>query len=123
MSTLLFKYGSSPTSPVLERKKSIFQQHSPPLSSMVTEDVNVSSKNERYSSHLGSPSPSKGDLPVLPVTLSEDENFFPDDAKEGLFNVRAFTLLLLWYFFSFCTLFLNKFILSSLQGEPTLLGT
>ncbi len=46
----------------------------------------------------------------------------PDDAKEGLFNIRAITFLLLWYFFSFCTLFLNKYILSFLQGEPTLLG-
>lgn len=52
----------------------------------------------------------------------QEEDFFPDDAKEGLLNVRATTLLLLWYFFSFCTLFLNKYILSFLQGEPTLLG-
>lgn len=94
-----------------------------PHSPSTKTDVNNCSKNERLSTMGGSsPSPSKSDLPVSPVTLTEDENFFPDDAKEGLFNVRAFTLLLLWYFFSFCTLFLNKFILSSLQGEPTLLG-
>lgn len=42
--------------------------------------------------------------------------------KTGLLNVRAFLFLLLWYFFSFCTLFLNKYILSSLHGDPTLLG-
>ncbi|CAG01746.1 unnamed protein product, partial [Tetraodon nigroviridis] len=28
----------------------------------------------------------------------------------------------LWYFFSFCTLFLNKYILSLLEGEPSMLG-
>ncbi len=50
------------------------------------------------------------------------EDYLPDDAKEGLFNIRALSLLSLWYFFSFCTLFLNKYILSFMQGEPTLLG-
>lgn len=29
----------------------------------------------------------------------------------------------LWFFFSFCTLFLNKYILSLLEGEPSMLGT
>uniref|UniRef100_A0A914X6U9 Sugar phosphate transporter domain-containing protein n=1 Tax=Plectus sambesii TaxID=2011161 RepID=A0A914X6U9_9BILA len=50
------------------------------------------------------------------------DDYLPDDAKEGLFNIRALSLLTLWYFFSFCTLFLNKYILSFMQGEPTLLG-
>ncbi|XP_041377214.1 solute carrier family 35 member E2A-like [Gigantopelta aegis] len=45
-----------------------------------------------------------------------------DPEKLGLLNVRAFVFLLLWYFFSFCTLFLNKYILSTLKGDPTLLG-
>ncbi|CAL8259940.1 unnamed protein product [Gadus morhua 'NCC'] len=30
--------------------------------------------------------------------------------------------LVLWFFFSFCTLFLNKYILSLLEGEPSMLG-
>ncbi|ENN75918.1 hypothetical protein HUJ04_002909 [Dendroctonus ponderosae] len=42
--------------------------------------------------------------------------------KKGLLNLRAFTFLLLWYFFSGCTLFLNKHILTSLNGNPTVLG-
>lgn len=42
--------------------------------------------------------------------------------KEGLFNVRAFFFLILWYFFSGCTLFLNKYILSYMQADPTILG-
>lgn len=42
--------------------------------------------------------------------------------KVGLFNVRALTFLLLWYFFSGCTLFLNKYILTYLNGNPTVLG-
>ena len=45
-----------------------------------------------------------------------------DLEKQGLMNVRAMSFLILWYFFSFCTLFLNKYILSTLKGDPTLLG-
>ncbi|GFO26249.1 solute carrier family 35 member e2-like [Plakobranchus ocellatus] len=45
-----------------------------------------------------------------------------DKEKLGLFNVRAFTFLILWYFFSACTLFLNKYILATLKSDPTLLG-
>lgn len=41
--------------------------------------------------------------------------------KNGLYKVAAFTLIL-WYLFSAGTLFLNKYILSFLGGEPTLLG-
>ncbi|XP_029643729.1 solute carrier family 35 member E2A isoform X1 [Octopus sinensis] len=51
-------------------------------------------------------------------TLSREESC----EKVGLLNLRAFIFLLLWYFFSFCTLFLNKYILSTLSGDPTLLG-
>lgn len=45
-----------------------------------------------------------------------------DLEKQGLLNIRAFLFLVLWYFFSFCTLFLNKYILATLKGDPTLLG-
>jgi len=41
----------------------------------------------------------------------------------GLQNVRAIWFLALWYFFSGCTLFLNKYILSYLEGDSTLLGS
>ena len=41
---------------------------------------------------------------------------------KGLWNVRAAVFLILWYIFSGCTLFLNKYILTSLRGDPTLLG-
>lgn len=44
-------------------------------------------------------------------------------SKEGLFNVRALFFLILWYFFSGCTLFLNKYILSYMEADPTILGT
>lgn len=30
--------------------------------------------------------------------------------------------LALWYFFSFATLFLNKYVLASLHGDPFMLG-
>ena len=45
-----------------------------------------------------------------------------EDEKRGLMNVRALTFLVLWYIFSFCTLFLNKYILTTLGGDATLLG-
>lgn len=42
--------------------------------------------------------------------------------KVGLRDVRAFTFLVLWYIFSAFTLFLNKYILATLRGEPMMLG-
>lgn len=42
--------------------------------------------------------------------------------KSGLTNFRAIVFLILWYIFSGCTLFLNKYILTYLNGNPTLLG-
>lgn len=47
----------------------------------------------------------------------------PDDAAHGLCNVKALMFLSTWYFFSFSTLFLNKYILTYLKGDPTVLGT
>ncbi|XP_006820548.1 solute carrier family 35 member E2A-like [Saccoglossus kowalevskii] len=44
------------------------------------------------------------------------------ESKDGLLNFTAFVYLILWYLFSFCTLFLNKYILSVLGGDPSLLG-
>lgn len=40
----------------------------------------------------------------------------------GLLNFRALIFLILWYIFSGCTLFLNKYILTYMNGNPTLLG-
>lgn len=45
-----------------------------------------------------------------------------DDEKLGLCNVRAFFFLILWYIFSAFTLFLNKYILATLKGDPAVLG-
>lgn len=42
--------------------------------------------------------------------------------KAGLTSIRAIIFLLLWYFFSGCTLFLNKYILTYQNGNPTILG-
>uniref|UniRef100_H3BIQ2 Solute carrier family 35 member E2B n=1 Tax=Latimeria chalumnae TaxID=7897 RepID=H3BIQ2_LATCH len=56
---------------------------------------------------------------VLKITITETTVI---ESDLGIFNSRAFTFLILWYFFSFCTLFLNKYILSLLEGEPSMLG-
>ncbi|XP_050411738.1 solute carrier family 35 member E2A [Patella vulgata] len=45
-----------------------------------------------------------------------------DPEKMGLLNVRAMSFLLMWYLFSAFTLFLNKYILSTLKGDPSFLG-
>lgn len=45
-----------------------------------------------------------------------------DDEKLGLLNIRAFFFLILWYIFSAFTLFLNKYILTTLKGDPAVLG-
>lgn len=42
--------------------------------------------------------------------------------ENGLHSFRAITFLVLWYFFSGCSLFMNKYILSYLNGDPTVLG-
>nr|CAH7749243.1 unnamed protein product [Callosobruchus chinensis] len=53
---------------------------------------------------------------------AKKENINSDKSKKGLTSVRAIIFLLLWYFFSGCTLFLNKYILTYLNGNPTVLG-
>ncbi|KAL4646108.1 solute carrier family 35 member E2B [Arapaima gigas] len=56
---------------------------------------------------------------VLKITITETTVI---EADSGVWNSKALTYLALWYFFSFCTLFLNKYILSLLEGEPSMLG-
>ncbi|XP_041860566.1 solute carrier family 35 member E2A-like [Melanotaenia boesemani] len=56
---------------------------------------------------------------VLKITVTETTVI---EAESGVWNSRSLTYLWLWYFFSFCTLFLNKYILSLLEGEPSMLG-
>ncbi|XP_034392547.1 solute carrier family 35 member E2A-like [Cyclopterus lumpus] len=56
---------------------------------------------------------------VLKLTVTETTVI---EAEAGVWNWRSLSYLGLWYFFSFCTLFLNKYILSLLEGEPSMLG-
>ncbi|XP_010794968.1 solute carrier family 35 member E2-like [Notothenia coriiceps] len=56
---------------------------------------------------------------LLKITITETTVI---EAESGAWNWRSMTYLGLWYFFSFCTLFLNKYILSLLEGEPSMLG-
>uniref|UniRef100_A0A3Q3XA29 Sugar phosphate transporter domain-containing protein n=1 Tax=Mola mola TaxID=94237 RepID=A0A3Q3XA29_MOLML len=56
---------------------------------------------------------------VLKITVTETTVI---EAESGVRNWRSMIYLGLWYFFSFCTLFLNKYILSRLEGEPSMLG-
>lgn len=56
---------------------------------------------------------------VLKIMVTETTTI---EAESGVWNWRSLSYLGLWYFFSFCTLFLNKYILSLLEGEPSMLG-
>ncbi|XP_023981245.1 solute carrier family 35 member E2B isoform X2 [Physeter macrocephalus] len=56
---------------------------------------------------------------ALTVTVTETTVI---EADLGVWGARALIYLTLWFFFSFCTLFLNKYILSLLEGEPSMLG-
>lgn len=56
---------------------------------------------------------------VLTITITESTALEPD---LGAWSARALVYLGLWFCFSFCTLFLNKYILSLLEGEPSVLG-
>lgn len=57
---------------------------------------------------------------VLKITITETTVI---ESDLGIWNSHALIYLTLWFFFSFCTLFLNKYILSLLEGEPSMLGT
>ncbi|XP_034944969.1 solute carrier family 35 member E2A-like [Chelonus insularis] len=54
--------------------------------------------------------------------LEETTVLLATESKGGLSNPRALLFLALWYIFSGCTLFLNKYILSYMEGDPTILG-
>lgn len=56
---------------------------------------------------------------MLKITITETTVI---ESNSGVWNSHALSYLGLWYFFSFCTLFLNKYILSLLEGEPGMLG-
>ncbi|GCC37712.1 solute carrier family 35 member E2A [Chiloscyllium punctatum] len=56
---------------------------------------------------------------VLKITITETTVI---ESNAGVWSVKAMMYLSLWYFFSFCTLFLNKYILTLLEGEPGVLG-
>ncbi|XP_049985990.1 solute carrier family 35 member E2B isoform X3 [Alexandromys fortis] len=56
---------------------------------------------------------------LLTVTITETTVI---ESDLGVWSSRALIYLTLWFFFSFCTLFLNKYILSLLEGEPSMLG-
>lgn len=65
--------------------------------------------------------------PMLSISNDTENNVkketIPSEkSKAGLTSIRAITFLLLWYFFSGCTLFLNKYILTYQNGNPTVLG-
>lgn len=64
-------------------------------------------------------SDSTPDEGVLAVTVTETTVI---EADLGVWSSRALLYLTLWFFLSFCTLFLNKYILSLLEGEPSMLG-
>lgn len=54
--------------------------------------------------------------------IVKKDTFSSEKSKTGLTSIRAIIFLLLWYFFSACTLFLNKYILAYQNGNPTVLG-
>lgn len=56
-------------------------------------------------------------IKMVNETRTKDET-----TNAGLLNVRALWFLFLWYFFSGCTLFLNKYILTYMEGDSILLG-
>lgn len=56
---------------------------------------------------------------LLTVTITETTVL---ESDLGVWSPRALACLALWFCFSFCTLFLNKYILSLLEGEPGMLG-
>ena len=60
-------------------------------------------------------SPTK--IEILPTPIPTQ-----DEVREGLLTPKALLILGLWYFFSFVTLFLNKYILTTLKAEAVFFG-
>lgn len=60
-------------------------------------------------------SPTKIDIVPPPIPA-------PEEAREGLLNSKALLILVLWYLFSISTLFLNKYILTTLKAEAVFFG-
>ncbi|KAG8230340.1 hypothetical protein J437_LFUL000611 [Ladona fulva] len=75
------------------------------------------SPEEQFTPHF--PSSERTRLSSIVKHSKEDATV----SDKGLFNIRAIFFLVLWYFFSGCTLFLNKYILSFMHGDPAVLGT
>lgn len=80
----------------------------------------IMSTREKHSS--GSGGEMKRERTVS-INLQKDHDNTPIEDRVGLFDPRAILFLILWYLFSAGTLFLNKYILSTMKGEPALLGT
>ncbi|KAK1128877.1 hypothetical protein K0M31_020015 [Melipona bicolor] len=51
-----------------------------------------------------------------------EETTVTNEAMGSSFYPKAMLFLVLWYLISGCTLFLNKYILSYMEGNPTILG-
>ncbi|KAJ8021384.1 Solute carrier family 35 member E2 [Holothuria leucospilota] len=88
---------------------------------------NTLNSEDTYHSVEGQRSLSKGthrykELPVT-VDIQKANGEVRREKRDSLLSSRAIAYLVLWYFFSFCTLFLNKYILSHLGGEPSMLGS
>ena len=85
------------------------------------------SQNGSIAMHAEYPAPTEADVDMLypePPEKSKksSEDPLPSDISRGLYSPRAFLFLMLWYLFSAFTLFQNKYILTTLPGDPTMLS-
>lgn len=51
-----------------------------------------------------------------------EDTTLTNEVMDSSFYPKIMLFLLLWYLISGCTLFLNKYILSYMEGNPTILG-
>ncbi len=61
------------------------------------------------------------DVPIK-ETDSDSDAMTTQPEKQGLMNAHAMAILLLWYFFSAVTLFLNKYIMIWLKADAVFFG-
>ncbi len=54
--------------------------------------------------------------------MSQTIGSIPQMNDNSLFTLKSIQCLIFWYFFSFTTLFLNKYIVSYERGDTTMLG-
>ena len=87
----------------------------------VSHNTTIANLNEsQYFSDIDSEEETR--LRITPFSSPKSGTVATKNERTGLNSPIAMSLMILWYIFSACNLFMNKYVISYLNGEPALLG-